>query len=475
MVIGGGNDVVRVGPCDSIDDVLANTQLNKATKLRLWLLTIPLPKIPPILVAAVARNSSGTAIELKTMHDRVAAMLHMHGIHPISGASNGTETERSLQDLISQAAPSSKAYTISNSHSNSAIISLTIPLIDGQHPFIAVQDSKHALKTARNQMLTGARLLTIGNDVVHYRQLYEVAYAGSALLTADVGSGLDRQDDRAAARVFSSKMLQFNLTKNPHQRALSLYLFILGELVDAWQNRRIGHCARAKMVMCARFFLMAWRSHIDAHPQHSVHINFISRESFSIFITLCDSLLALMIVHRVYHPDTPFCPWLHSTEPCEHVFGVVRKIKPDFTYADMLSAERKIAVLISRAFKNLTPEQKANATAAGYYHTYFDVRDLDLVELARMPTDQELARASDAAFDEVAHLMAYVGISATLILDKYVAPSSQQRLRQPSAPQQTMASLLSLYDNTWWERDITKCKFAIAADSASKSQALRSP
>ncbi|KAJ3513597.1 hypothetical protein NMY22_g14994 [Coprinellus aureogranulatus] len=456
VVIGGGDDVVRVGPNDSIDDVLANARLNKATKLRLWLLTIPLPRIPPILVAAVARHSSGTAVELKRMHDRVVEMLHMHDIFPVSGASDGTETERLLQELISQAAPSSKTYTIPNSHSNSAIISLDIPLVDGQHPFVAVQDSKHALKTARNQILTGARLLTIGNDVLHYRQLHEAAYAGSALLTADVGPGLDRQDDRAAARVFSAKMLEFNLANNPSQRALSVYLFILGELVDAWQNRKISHCARAKMVMRARFFLMTWRSHIDAHPEHSVHTNFISRESFGIFITLCDSLLALMVVHRGYHAHCSFCPWLHSTEPCEHVFGVIRKIKPDFTYADMLAAERKIAVLIAGAFRNLTPEQKANATAAGYHHTYFDAHGIDLIELARMPTDQEFARASDAAFQEVVYLMAYLGIATKTVLPMYVAPPSRQPLRPFPAPQRSVASLLSLFDNTWRERDAAK-------------------
>jgi hypothetical protein len=57
---------------------------------------------------------------------------------------------------------------------------------------------------------------------------------------------------------------------------------VFGELIDAWQNRNISHLEHAKMVMRARYFLMAWRTHVNKHPDYSVNIQFISRESYDI-------------------------------------------------------------------------------------------------------------------------------------------------------------------------------------------------
>ncbi|KAF6742271.1 hypothetical protein DFP72DRAFT_1022703 [Ephemerocybe angulata] len=477
LVVGGVNGVVRVTSEDDLDSVFTNAQLKQATKLRLWILTVPLPKVPPIIVAAVARDPSSSALELQTMHDNLVSLLHSHGIYPVSGSSDGTETERALQSLIVDAAGATRSYIIPNSHLGTpAHITLTIPLVDSSHPFIPVQDSKHALKTARNQILTGARLLTLGDDVLHFHQLRSIAHAGGALLVRDVDR-LDRQDDRAAARVFSAAMLDDLLDRFPQQRALAIYLFVLGELVDAWQNRRISHLSRAKMVMRARFFLTAWRTHIVSHPEHNVNTHFISRESFDIFLTLCDSLLSLIIVYRMYYANYPLLPWLHSTESCEHAFGSLRRIKEDFTYGDMLAAVRKVDILMAGAFRDMTAEQKANVGAAGYCHTYFEVRDIDLRELSRFPTDQEFGLASDAAFLEVSPLLELVGISLRDMLTKYVPPPRQLAIRQQvvSPQEASLSSLLALYDNTWRtneERTVRTYQYALAADSAARSQEL---
>ncbi|KII84101.1 hypothetical protein PLICRDRAFT_65980, partial [Plicaturopsis crispa FD-325 SS-3] len=231
----------------------------------------------------------------------------------------------------------------------------------------------------------------------------------------DVERG-DKQDDRAAARLFSAETLACILSHFPKHTGLSVYLFALGELYDAWQNRNIGHAERAKMVLRARFFLMAWRSHIEKHPDHRTHIHFISRESYEIFLTLCDSLLQLIVVYRQYFPMYPLLPWLHSTETCEHIFGILRQLKKDFSYTDMLYLEPKLQALLLGAFANLSFEEKANQTASGYHHTYFRAPDLDTAALMEWPTDVDLAKASAAAFEEVEQLLAAVGIDAHAML-----------------------------------------------------------
>ncbi|KAJ7683601.1 hypothetical protein B0H17DRAFT_1137725 [Mycena rosella] len=394
--------------------------------------------------------------------DKLINLLHEYDIHPISMASDGAEVERAMQRLIADSAPSHHIYVIPNS-TPGCHIELRIPLYFGHHPTIMCQDSKHGLKTVRNQIHTGAHILIIAFFVILYAHLRElVLNIAGPLFTRDVEK-VDKQDDRAAAWVFSATTLEFLLKHHPDHVGLAVYLFVLGELVDAWQNRNISHRDRAKMVLRARFFLMAWRSHIVSHPDYSVQTQFISRESYDIFITLCDSLISLIIAYRRYFPLYPLLPWLHSTEACEHLFGMLRQLKKDFTYSDVLHLEHKLRVL-----------------QMGYHHTYFKADDLDIATLMQYPTDQEIADASKYGLAEASQLLKLLGINAEAMLRDYMAPEPSKD-RPPNAPRsrppQTWMQLLALYElvplkSSTDEETFETCEMAIAADSVDKSRAI---
>ncbi|KIJ12267.1 hypothetical protein PAXINDRAFT_57870, partial [Paxillus involutus ATCC 200175] len=67
-----------------------------------------------------------------------------------------------------------------------------------------VQDSKHGLKTARNQLCTGARILALGNFPIHFQMLLDVAdHPLTPLFWRDVDR-VNKQDDRAASRLFAA-------------------------------------------------------------------------------------------------------------------------------------------------------------------------------------------------------------------------------------------------------------------------------
>ncbi|KAJ7151882.1 hypothetical protein C8R43DRAFT_1067439 [Mycena crocata] len=484
LILGATQGVIRVTEKDDLDDLFEKAQLQKADKLRVWLLSIPLPKIPPILIAAVARGSKTKAEELVDMHRELANLLHEHDIHPVSLSSDGAEVERAAQRIIAAEAPSFRVYAIPNSKPGCSIV-LKIPIYFGYHPTIITQDSKHGLKTARNQLMTGARLIVIGFFTVVFSMLRNLAFnILGPLFTSDVEK-VDKQDDRAAARLFSAATLGFLFNNSgPEQIGLTIYLFVLGELIDAWQNRSIPHRDRAKMVLRARFFLMAWRSHIMAHPDHSASIQFISRESYDIFLTICDGLLSLILVYRNFFPTYPLLPWLHSTEVCEHLFGMLRQLKKDFNYADVLNFERKLRAFMRGSFANLSADEQANQTSAGYLHTYFTADDLDTAELMRYPTDQELADASEYAFAEAEQLLKLVGIDAQAVLKDYVDPKLSTTFAEPkgrsipkSKPPQTVLELLALYDKVPFksskdEETFETCELALAAESLDKSLAI---
>lgn len=413
------------------------------------------------------------------MHRELTDALHGAGIHACSLSSDGTETERKLQSLIAKSAHSTLDYRIANG-TPSYEIELKIPVYHGI-PAVIVQDSKHALKTSRNQIFTGARMLAMGNFPIYYSQLLDFAmHPLGPLFLRDVQKA-DRQDDRAAARFASSESLDFALTQRKDDVGLAVYLFVFGELVDAWQNRNISHIKRARMVMRARFFLMAWRTHVIAHDDHAVHINFISRESYDIFLTLCDSLLSLIVVYRKYYPTYPLLPWLHSTEPCEHLFGVLRQLKKDFNYQDMLYLEPKLRTLMLGAFGDLVLEDQLNQTAAGYHHTYFHAVDLDTEALMQWPTDFDIQNASAAAMQEAEDLLGAVGIDGSAMLKTYAAPVFDTRdkdrdLTGSSDRPQTLHEILLRYANLSMSSDVEDkvetCELALIADDVDRTAAM---
>jgi hypothetical protein len=74
----------------------------------------------------------------------------------------------------------------------------------GSQPIATLQDPKHLLKTFRNNLFFGARLLTFPNSVALFSQVHKMSQANdSPIFQRDVEK-LDRQDDNAATRLFST-------------------------------------------------------------------------------------------------------------------------------------------------------------------------------------------------------------------------------------------------------------------------------
>jgi hypothetical protein len=176
----------------------------------------------------------------------------------------------------------------------------------------------------------------------------------------------------------------------------------------------------------------------------------------------------------------PLLPWLHSTEVCEHLFGMLRQLKKDLMYADVLQLERKLRVLQMGAFGNLTPKQQANETAVNYHHTYFKADDVDILILWQFPTDQELRDASQYGLAEAVQLLKLLGVDAKAMLRDYKDPEPVST-RPMDAPKSqlpnTIVEFLMLYERVPLKslRDdevFEACEMAIAADLVDQSRAM---
>jgi len=414
-IVGNAGEPLEVSDLGALEHQLENARASLATKLQLWVLQIPLPYVPPLVLAVVPLASSTSAAMLSNLEQ---ALLHIllgseTSLCIVSLGSDGSILERKARRaLIQTGFAESLSHAIP--HPDTAQpepIKIPLMRIYGQY-ITSIQDPKHGRKTARNNLFAGSQLLALGNHIAHYGQVrYLASEKDTPLYWRDVDR-LDRQDDRAAARLFSASFLEFCIGHEKESYAsvaLPVYLFVLGELIDAYENCHIPHIDRVKMVLRMRFFKTIWKSFLERAGYPKLRY-FISADADDIIDTLVDGLLGLIYIYRDHLDRSyPLLPWMHGSEANEHVFGLLRSLVTDFTMLDVLHLVPKLHVRLMAACRAKKIKIDFQRTAAGYSHTYFDANDLPLGLLSEFPSDKEIACAAGAAFNEANALWDLLG------------------------------------------------------------------
>ncbi|KAH9032049.1 hypothetical protein EDB85DRAFT_1890890 [Lactarius pseudohatsudake] len=387
----------------------------KAAKLRLWTLQIPLSHVPPLVVAVAAISSATKSSTLAQMDEELLRVLmrQEEPLHIVSLGSDGAISERKARkDLIANLIQKGEGeiYERHIKHPDGHSPPITVPLLRvfGQ-VLTVIQDSKHCRKTLRNNLFSGARAIVLARHVTFYQQVRDIAddTAHSPLHRRDV-ERLDRQDDRAAERLFSSATLAHTINHlGKTSLGLTVYLFVFGDLVDAYQSRSISHAERVIMVLRAKFFKDLWKSFLH-EGGYSEQRYFISRDADNIIDTLVSGLLGLIFIHRdTLDQSYPLMPWTHGSESNEHVFGLMRSLISDFTMLDVLRMIPKLMVRLQAACRSRY--QHFGETASGYSHTYFQDDDTPLHLFSQFPSDQTLDSLANVAYDEAMYLWSLLG------------------------------------------------------------------
>ncbi|KAJ7194070.1 hypothetical protein GGX14DRAFT_587166 [Mycena pura] len=429
VLVGAEGGPICVPDANAVSAVLSDPSVVKGTKLRLWTLQVPLPNAMPIIVAAVPIRESLKVPELVKMHEQILYGLLDEDINVVSYSSDGTDTERSVQHDFEDNKASD--YIKKTIHIGEGLIVVRVGIYRGK-PIIIMQDSKHALKTMRNNLFSGARVLVLGNHTATFAAFYRLAFEdGTPLYQRDVVK-LDRQDDKAAARATAAATLRFIVDKHPEERGLIVFLFIAGEAIDVFQNRHISHYERIVMALRARLFLDRWLQFIDLCPGYERARYIISREALDIFRILLNGYLGLVIVYRDYYPGFPLLPWLHSTEACEHIFGLARQVVKDFSALDFYRMVPKLNLKMHEALFGARRETAAQskATASGYDHSWMKLGNLNIQNLSDFPTDSRWTSAAKQASDEANNLLLFLGIQLDSVSDGGALPDGLPSLNE---------------------------------------------
>ena len=124
------------------------------------------------MAAVPIANDLGADVLLELLEKVINGLID-RGIQVVSYACDGTEVERSVQRLFIEKAERIE-HKIKNPCSGCPDTQITIVRYRGQ-AMCMIQDSKHALKTFRNNIFSGARLLTFGNFTAIYNRIREIA------------------------------------------------------------------------------------------------------------------------------------------------------------------------------------------------------------------------------------------------------------------------------------------------------------
>ncbi|KAF7420714.1 hypothetical protein PC9H_011232 [Pleurotus ostreatus] len=402
FLLGSTTGPMIVADPDQLDQLIHQASDSLATKARVWSLSIPLSNVPPLVMAILPISESNTAASLATIEESLLKLLLIDSPTPIniiSLGSDGTVIERKARRLLIESGFAAVEYT-SIQHPSNKERPLKVELLCiGTHRLAIIQDSKHFRKTCRNNLFTGAKQLVLGNQLIYYEQVRSMVYDQnrSPLYVRDVDK-LDRQDDRAAARLFSAANIKHAIESG--HTGLAIFLFVFGEAVDAYQSRTITHGQRIRMVLLAYFFKTIWKDFLAENGYPSSR-HYISQEADDILDILVNGLLGLIIIHRD-HLSSPFplLPWMHGSEANEHIFGLLRSTLPEFTIVDAIQIIPKLDVRLMAACQRTIEISDFRRGGAGYTHTHFDGSGANLDTLSSFPPRETFEQIAGIAWIE---------------------------------------------------------------------------
>ncbi|KAJ7500733.1 hypothetical protein B0H11DRAFT_2225129 [Mycena galericulata] len=412
FIVGAVGPPIEVPDIDALHATLDELEKNPpalATKLRLWTLQIPLPRVPPLALAIMPIESKVKGPQLAEWQLLLMKGLISRGFRVTSSGGDGAAVERDCHRRLAGASKRVE-FRIKHPDPNRADIVVDLWDLDG-NIWTIIQDSKHGRKTFRNNAASGARGLILGNFSVYFEQMYTLAMQpGSPMYQRD-WKKRDRMDDRAAARLFSADTLQQAAEDPANNLGLVVYLFVFGDFIDAYQSRTLSHHERAKIAIRTQLFLNTWRSYLKK-AGYSEARHFISKEAFDISQILVNGLLGLIVIHRDHlgdHP-CPLLPWFNASEPNEHTFSGIRDVSEDFTLQEAILIVPKLRPKLEAAVRTLLKSTDFKKQASGYSHTYFTAEDVDFALLGQMPTDSDFSTAYAIADEENNCLWSLLGI-----------------------------------------------------------------
>jgi hypothetical protein len=147
-ILGTCGNPIEVHNINHLEEDLKSATNCKAKKLRLWTLQIPLPHVPPLILAIMPIATKTDADQLSSWDLMILSHFLPAGFQVLSLASDGTAVEQESRKLVMSKAEII-TYQIPHPDGISSNIRVQVHWLYGQ-PVVVIQDIKHAQKTLWN-------------------------------------------------------------------------------------------------------------------------------------------------------------------------------------------------------------------------------------------------------------------------------------------------------------------------------------
>ena len=169
---------------------------------------IPLPEIPPIVVALIPANGKGNAEDIHSLHLQLLRMAKRLDLKIITLSADGASAELSAQELMDQEQsalpPLAYDYPLYGVH-------LKCPVCT-TGPNISPSDPPHLQKMFCNQNQYGMHTASMGAGYIVNVSLVALYDTGEAGLVLKDVENVDKQDDGAARCIFHTVALDATTT-----------------------------------------------------------------------------------------------------------------------------------------------------------------------------------------------------------------------------------------------------------------------
>jgi hypothetical protein len=196
------------------------------------MLQIPLPHIPPQVVALLPTDGKDDAAKIVEEQLRLLQMAAELSLPVVSFAADGAASELAAQNLMdsqpSSFPPVTYDYPLYGIHLRAPVMKTG--------PVTSNQDCPHGRKTARNQPQHGTKTASLGQEVLVNDNLVQLYETGESGMLHSAVNNTDKQDDGPARQIFHYQALLACTIGDGDQMkirdgfgGLFVYLFVLGK------------------------------------------------------------------------------------------------------------------------------------------------------------------------------------------------------------------------------------------------------
>ncbi|KAF5307705.1 hypothetical protein FQR65_LT18364 [Abscondita terminalis] len=292
-----------------------------------------------------------------------------------------------------------------------------------------LQDTVHILTKLRTRILKRGVILPMGKftaNVKHLQKLIQHQTKDKHFITKSDLIPEDKMNYESARRMCDEKAMHL-LNEIPDSAGTNIYLKMMNFLIKSFIDKDVTLSERLYAIWYTIFFLRLWRTRLRNHSKFKLSDNFISSNCYT-----CIEMNGHMLIKLIYifqEDDTfipeMFCPWLFSSQTCEHLFRSARSLTSthctmiNFSIKDFISRVDRIA-LINEIKSDLCNnfifprEQKRMKMNTSTTITKNCIESIDIKEIIKMAQNDAINDAFNLKMDVNINMCNILDLSANL-------------------------------------------------------------